>query len=843
MRLRALGLLPLISSSLALFASSAHADPQLSVTGRGTQVIALKVDGDKLVARVCASGACSADGGVTMDLPEEARGLLAKAKLSAVDVGDGRSIARLDAVAKDGAPFVALIAPPLAAQPAEPRVLFQGFVDRKVGEEGERRSHAILEREGKKKDKSILVGERREDAMICGRPAVWSAKSIDAQTLTLKKTSFQSLTAAEISKAPVLTAKRLEAAPNKAFSRLFKATLASSAINKAAHTATDGDNETIWAENAPGVGAGEFLTMSSSSDVGMTGVRFAIRPEKAAWGDEVAPKSFFLAVGDRLFRVVMPEDAGHAAGASYEVTLPEVAHAGCVAVVLDEAFAPANVADPHVAFAEITAVTELDAMSGEALAGALAGGGTRAQGAAAMLSRSGGPGLAAVAAAWAKLDDAGKRLGVEVADGAPCADKVKFFSERLDEATHVDAPKAGEPRKLPTPESGDLQSDLLAHARDRLRACPTDAAPVLARLVSEGNEAVQRVAAEDLALLKPAVAVPALLDALPKASDATRRDLRAALAHAAKNERAASVLRLELDPSKLASRPLVAQIDLLRAVGPSLAKLQGGPEALLALDVPSAEMRARFLLLAPAADLAKAGNAQALALVRDALRKDGDAHVRAHAAAVSAGVPALGDDLVVAALDGDVRVREAAVNALAGAKDQAPKGATGVLAKLVASDEWTFVRAGAAHALTDLPADAAADQKLAEALADKRPEVRGAVLDALGGRRAVSYSSKVRERLDDTEEQLEVRARAVLALGAMCDRSATDLLTKLAQRGEQPVDERERRLSAAAIAALGMLHPSDLDKRLAPLGNKSAPLGVREAAKAALTAEPRCTGK
>ena len=53
-------------------------------------------------------------------------------------------------------------------------------------------------------------------------------------------------------------------------------------------------------------------------------------------------------------------------------------------------------------------------------------------------------------------------------------------------------------------------------------------------------------------------------------------------------------------------------------------------------------------------------------------------------------------------------------------------------------------------------------------------------------------------------------------------------------------DERERRLGTAAIAALGMIQPKDLKKRLAPLFSKDAPPLVREIAKAAQGAQSTC---
>jgi len=139
-----------------------------------------------------------------------------------------------------------------------------------------------------------------------------------------------------------------------------------------------------------------------------------------------------------------------------------------------------------------------------------------------------------------------------------------------------------------------------------------------------------------------------------------------------------------------------------------------------------------------------------------------------------------------------------------------------------------------------LPAGAGVDAALAGALGDGSPDVRGRALDALGAHRATAFADAVRERQDDAEEQVEVRARAILALGAMCDTRGIAAWTKLARSAKAPTDERDRRLGGAAVAALGMVRPADLAQRLAPLMEKDAPPGVKELARAAMSAKSAC---
>ena len=85
-----------------------------------------------------------------------------------------------------------------------------------------------------------------------------------------------------------------------------------------------------------------------------------------------------------------------------------------------------------------------------------------------------------------------------------------------------------------------------------------------------------------------------------------------------------------------------------------------------------------------------------------------------------------------------------------------------------------------------------------------------------------------------------MRARAILALGAMCDASAVDLWTRLALRAKSPIGKHDQRLGSAALAALGSVHPRISPARLAPLLDKDTPHGLRETARAALSAAPQC---
>ena len=151
------------------------------------------------------------------------------------------------------------------------------------------------------------------------------------------------------------------------------------------------------------------------------------------------------------------------------------------------------------------------------------------------------------------------------------------------------------------------------------------------------------------------------------------------------------------------------------------------------------------------------------------------------------------------------------------------------------------MRVHAAESLGGAPAGKDADDPLARALSDRSPLVRGQAVDTLGARGAVAHAGDVRSRLEDEDENADVRTRAARALGALCDRKAIDLLTEVAKAGTSPSANGEKQaMSAGAAAALGRLYPADLGSRLAPLLAKDAARTLRDAAQAALAQTQRC---
>ncbi|WP_437510470.1 HEAT repeat domain-containing protein [Sorangium sp. So ce1099] len=851
------------ASSALLGNAAAQVAPVVLPHAAGQQALAVRIDAGGLTARACpAAAACAPDGGKALAVPPEVAPLLGGARVVPVTLADGKRLAKIEApvaatpagaaataLGAGGGSWVMLLAAPLAGKGTEPVVLWSGWTGVSTGEHGEGRSDAVVV-EPLGSGSRVLVGQLRDDVTICGRPALVGASEVDPRTMTLLKgASFQNLPLEERRAASKVAAERREPDAAAPAFRLLRPTAASSAVGKRFAEIADGDPKTAWSEGKVGAGRGEFVSLSSADEVGITGLGLRIKPTEGVEGG-AAPRTLFVATPDRLFQVSLPEDAWLKETAGYEVKLPEEIRASCIAVVLDEAYAPRGAPagagdrgapsgpEVRVTIAEITARTAFDGQGPAVLVGALAGGGERARAAAALLARSGPEAVEAAIAGYDKLDPAGRQLAAGVIDTAPCAVQIPFFTARLASGAAAAPPRRTSRIAPPEPDPE------LHHARDRIRRCGRAAAPALAEIVKGGAAAARVAAARELALVAPAEAIPALLDALAGARGATRRELRAALALAARSERAASVVEEEVQLDRLRARPEEAQLDLLRALGPSLGRVKGGGAAFQALaSAASAPFERRYLLQAPAAALARAGEAPAEAYLRASLRKDADAHVRLRAAEVAADVPALAPDLLAAASDPEVRVREAAIVALsraASAGGKLPAGAPAALAARLASDPWTFIRGSAALAIGAMPATPAGDRALVGALADRSPEVRRNALDGLGAHRAVAHIEAVRDRAEDKEEDVEVRARAILALGAMCDASSVDLWTRLALQAKAPMGERDQRLGSAALAALGAVHPADLPARLKPLLDKDTPHGLRETARAALSAPPQC---
>lgn len=728
----------------------------------------------------------------------------AAASIDVVPVSEARSVAhvRIPDVQRKDLAFEAV----LSGQADAP--IFAGLTGFAQGEDGDRSGQRVLIKERDAQSRFVLVAETREDTRICGQ----SETVLSAEGLSPTSMKLLGATLPRIDKKTRDTAQRVvaqvRATPFAPLARVLHATGGSSPN---APALTDGKLDTTWSEARSGDGHGEFATMRAPSEVPIHSLVVTVAPPSPR-AEGAAPRTFFVTTDDKSFLVTMPEDAWRKPGQAYDVPLPEPVRTGCVAVVLDESYALS--AAPEVSIAEISAVTRFDAEGASLFDVAKALATPRGEEAAALMRRAGGDGLKAVVAAYGTLDDHGRALAVDVASSAGACD--------------------GPAADLLTRALADREPEVRKRALGRIERCGKAAGPSLVVAVSSNDEAVRAAAAPLLATVAPSFAVEPLAEQLGRGATETRRAVRGAFARAAASASRDKLLAV-IGKREMA---VPARVDTLRAMGPKLAELR--PEADVALaDLlrGSPDMPTRYLLAQPLAHLSRAPDATSgeLSRLAELALRDPEGAVRARAVALAAGIAPLMTTVLKAAADPEPRVREAALKAIAGVGSS-----LSTAAKALANDEWTFVRVAAAEALGALSANPVATNALVAALSDSSAKVRWASIAGLGKQRATAQAERVRERLDDTKEDPEVRALSARTLGSMCVQSAADRLTRLALLSRSPVDEADERIGLAAIAGLGTLHPEDLEARLAPLRGKDIRVPLRRAAERALSETATC---
>ena len=600
--------------------------------------------------------------------------------------------------------------------------------------------------------------------------------------------------------------------PEPALAPLLTATESSS--SSAASALTDSDLATSWSEARPGRGQGEFVVMHAPFDVPI--VRFAVtvapthpRPEGAA------PETFYLATNAATYEVTMPEDAWSHPGEAYDIALPEPLRTSCVALVLADAFTRGR-AHPEVTVAELTAYSAFDhaAATLAEVAMALEGGDAKAEAAAALLERAGGPGIAAMAAAYPTLGPAGRALALNVAASASsCEASAPLFTAALADADEVVRGKAL--AKLQQP------------------ACGRQALPAL--VLGLRSDATRAKVAPLVALLGRETVLGALSEWLGVGTPADRHALQSAVADAARGA-APSDLAALLEGS--ARRSPDASLDALRALRDRLADVRGPADASIAgLLGRRAPADVRYLLVDVLAPLAAAGDSSAQASLADLIERDPAPEVRARAAELAA-TAAQPEVVMAAALkDPAPRVREAALRSVAALR---PAALSAPMADLLARDPWTFVRVAAAVALSSLPASSASDRALAEAAVQLSPRVREQAILGIAAHGATAYRELVRRHLTDPKEDPAVRAASARGAGALCDVGAIDALVSLAVAGGSSPSPDEVALGLVATEALGALHPRDLAARFGPLGAKGVRPDARTAGALSVAGPGRC---
>jgi hypothetical protein len=785
-------------------ALSVHVDLDKNVVqANGTpirfdEVVARLVTAARLKASVAPKGAPAATPGAAP---------AADVTAEAIAIGGGKSIVHVK-VAPAGAEGLAWEAL-LAGGRTEP--IFAGLTGYLGGDPGERTGRAL--RIVPNGDTSyVLVGDIREDVRICGQDLTLLDQQALYPSLELRPATAQRLTAEQQESSQPIVAIDAGQGAALALARLLVARGSSVPASRGAEL-TDGDPATVWSEQRPRMGQGEFVTMAAPKDVPIARMQMVVAPPVPD-KDGAAPKTLYLVTGTETFEVTLPGDGWLKPGEAYEIPLPHPIRTSCVSLVLSDAYTR-GLAHPDVSVAELVAYSEFDAPGATLDDVAKRLSSERGFAAAQVLERAGARALAAAERAYGGLDARGRALAVDVAASHDqCVEAAPLLVRGLCEAS-------GEaPRK----------------AREKLERCK-GAATVLASTM-RGDPASRACIAPTLAELARAEALEPIADAIAATADseqATRATLRSAFAEALQSAPAGRLGAIV----KNTHRGALARLEMMRAAGARVTESPAEADGAIAEVLEgSPPMRVRYLALGPLGELAHAGDHAAAARIAEAMARDAEWPVRARAAELGAGLPAAQPALVGAARDPEPRVREAALQALA--VEPAPAAVDAARAVLRA-DGWAFVKAQALGVLAKAPSGAGVDGSLRDALQDASARVRLAALLATGLRHAGGLHEAVRERLDDANEDPEVRAAAARTLGAVCDTSAIDRLTALARGvGVPGTSEDEQQICMGALVGLAALHPADLRDRLAPLLSPKAPPAVRAAAQLALVARPLC---
>ncbi len=799
--------------------------PVVAEAGPGQRALGVAVDADGVFVRVCAKGeGCDAKEGKKLRPPRSFRPAgppSAFVDLKVHELASKKRVVWASFPAEDGRAFQLLVAAP--ARGDEPKVIYSGMTG---GETGERTARLSVDVDGR----GAATFRVTTLARLCGKEVVVGTRALDASKLELVGSPGPDpIGASRASAVAVAAARVLD--PGPAF-RVLAARAASSG-----HGAllTDGDDHTSWAEDEPGIGRHAFVSLSAPASVPLTGLDFVLVPPAGVPALRT-PKTLGVILDGALFAVAIPAEAAAVAG-TFRVAFPTPQKTACVGLVLDEAHAaapssgaagapgaerapaPAGKLSPTAYVSEVRARTALDGTALPDLARGLAGGGAAARDRLAVLQAESTRGLAAIVTVYDELDGPGRDLARRVIDAGACADKLPLYVRLLVGA----------------------ERDEVDRARDRVRRCGKDAAAPLLAAFEKASGAARGVLAEEAALVAPESAVPVMVSALAVATDkAERRILRGALAKAAARQAGLRALGSVAKSETFAGLPLPARIEFLRAVGDQGPALDGGAAALGVAAEEAKSFRDRYLLLAPAAAFARQGDGAATAFVSAALADPEERRLRARAAALAGAVPSLRSRVLGLVDDADVRVREAAVTALAAGKIDRALGAK--RHGRLTTDPSAIVRRAAASAPAVGPAGADVDRAIARAVDfEPSPEVRAQMVKALGARGATAGAAVVAERALDAKEALEVRVHAIEALGQLCDREHEEELLELALRGRAPVFQADRKLAIAAISALAVLGAEGLAAKLAALSREPTPAEIREVTRRAL-AQPstRC---
>jgi HEAT repeat protein len=775
------------SLPLALFlvAATATADPppvrQALRLGRPAVPVSVAIDAQGVLT--VRAGGRRVSAAAPVEAPTEV-------SVERVEVADGHAVAVLRYRGEgQGAALVVV-------RGGAPRVLWSGRTDLHGPDPGERVADGIVveDRTGDGYP-DVVVGRRREGVGLCGQPpALLFPRAYDPSSGALRSVILRRAPAEAVAVEAQLTSPGPEGPP---LLQTLRFTAESSRRGAGVDPAilapplllTDGDPATAWVEGRGGPGLQELVRARFTARYPIRAFALRLPPSPSA-----VPTRLVVVGDDGALRVTLPADAPR--GPRLWITPPAPLAWRCVALVIEAAEGEGD-----TALGEVEAYTSLDFGGGVAgLVDTVVEGGADGADAARLLASLGSEeGVAALRDGWERLDDVGRRRGVQV------------FSEGARRGVPEAAAHLAQAARDPSSEVREAAFEAFA---DLDRGAAQEALSGLLRDPNVGDEAVPAV------LRQPAdVAVPALLAALRTEGGPERARLRDALG------RAAAAPLSEATEAALAAfmvdAPLAARVAAVRAFASTEDTVDRAVPSLRGLVQAVDGFAPRYVLAVAARQVGRAdppvdawlGTLAASAeewMLRaaalDALgRRRSDNRVEVARAGLEDAYP---------------RVRARAVEVLhrAGAEPEA-------IAMVAAADRWPMVRAAALTALADAPGS---EPTLVAALEDISPQVRVAALRALTTGAHEGTWAPVEAILLDDDEWPRVTAAALAYVAARCPGGEASALAAVLRRGLAPRAWAPR-VDLAAVAAHLLLRTDRADEARALLEREGLPPAIRGA--------------
>ena len=793
--------------------------PQQLALGRPTRPITLELVQEPANSPTPAATTTAAAPGPTVSLV--ARGLGAPVRL---ELSGTPTHARVATLALADGTNVALLRLELRAQVIEAVVGARGGRAELLwhgrtslgGDPGERHAEALRSLVNDAGEaQGLVVGRVHERIRVCGRPpALLAAEQLTGRGRAPRAVSLSRLApgvqpvelTAEAIDADAPTAPRLRPLlfdVSSGASMAGEAGLVSvDALTAPAPTSlTDGDESTGWRPQAR-AGAGEFVSARTLDatlpierlefSLGLPDAAGSLAQIRALWiiPETGTPLLVQIPAGARRVRVVPPT--------------PLMGR--CLSVVL--ARVEGRPGDAPPALTEVRAFTNIDRPGGGAeWMGALAEGGAGRGHAIRVLAALGLPALRALHQAWPEMPSDERRAALRVA-----------------EARMRDLPEAGVVLEL---GARDANAEVSEAALTALNHGLPETGPILAALTRGGGDLGERTG-RLLARRAPALALPALLEALATSGGSDLPGLRRALARAAADAgpEAGASLREWADGNPPAPA-LVAAALALSGQGSDVAVDLTGRARALAQDFPERYRATLALGKLPAED---AGDGWLEAELLHA--EEWMLRAAALEALSSRHSPRLVALTRGALTDEYPRVRATAAGLLRGdASSLVP------LATVARRDAWPAVRAAALQALVP---DPRGRRILHAALGDPSPRVRTVAARALGELHDQAAVPLLIARLRAEGEWPAVLEASAGALSALCARAAVPALLDLVERSRRPdAWEPDRDVAVAAIAALGQLGGDQAQSALQSLVT-SQDAGLADSSRRALAQTARC---